>query len=1471
MPHLEYFGENERMSYGKIEEVIPMPNLLEIQTNSFEWFKNEGLKEVFHDISRITDYSNKLELELGIPGNDPEKEPAYHFESPKYDVEECKERDTTYAAPLKVRVRLHNTNTGELKEQEIFMGDFPLMTPSGTFIINGAERVIVSQLVRSPSVYYSQTYDKLGKRLFSSQIIPNRGAWLEYETDSNDIFYVRIDRTRKIPVTVFIRALLYEKGKVTGTDEDIISIFGRNPLLLATMEKDTTSNAEEGMLEIYRKQRPGEPPTIESATTLLTNTFFDPKRYDTARVGRYKYNKKLRLAARIEGQVAAEDVINEATGEILCEAGDTITEEKAAELEACGINQLFILVGQNIGDDREKIRDSENVTFLGHIENTGLFEKFKKEKNGRKFRTLTKKYNLSKKDFPELSKKYSIYDFVKVKPMIKTLENFLDVLEKADENVTTSHELPPKVIDNLKNIIDKGISESLLDIHTTRVISNNMVDIPDYILATTGVELDYSPRECEITERVRKKILDEIIEALRDSETGVTDPNSEQFKEMLKDRRDELQPKHILIDDIMASISYVGNLEAGVGSVDDIDHLGNRRIRRVGELLQNQFRIGLSRMERVVRERMTTSDLDALTPQSLINIRPVTSAIKEFFGSSQLSQFMDQINPLGELTHKRRLSALGPGGLSRERAGYEVRDVHHSHYGRMCPIETPEGPNIGLINSLSGFAKVNEYGFIETPYRKVDKEHKLVTKEVFYMTADEEDGYYVAQANEPLNEDGTFKRKKIVTRYKDEFVEIPPERVDYMDVSPRQVTSIATAMIPFLENDDPTRALMGSNMQRQAVPLLVPESPIVGTGMEYKAAKDSGVCVLAKRAGTVTYVSSSRIVIVTDEGEADEYKLIKFKRSNQGMCVNQKPIVKKGEKIKKDQIIADGPSTQNGEIGLGRNIRMAFMTWEGYNYEDAVLISEELVKDDVFTSIHIEEYEIEARDTKLGPEEITRDIPNVSEDARKNLDEDGIIRIGAEVESGDILVGKVTPKGESEQTAEERLLRAIFGEKAREVRDTSLRVPHGEYGIIVDVKVFTRANDGSELSPGVNQVVRCYIAQKRKISVGDKMAGRHGNKGVVSRILPVEDMPFMPDGTPLQIVLNPLGVPSRMNIGQVLEVHLGYAAKALGWKVATPVFDGATEKDIEDALAKAGLESDGKSVLYDGRTGEPFDNRVTVGYMHMLKLAHLVDDKIHARSTGPYSLVTQQPLGGKAQFGGQRFGEMEVWALEAYGAAYTLQEILTVKSDDVVGRVKTYEAIVKGENVPEPGVPESFKVLIKELQSLALDIKVLDGNGNEVILRENIDDDDEPADLPVNIAGYESEEDEKKAIAEEPSSRESEEDIIEDDDFDDEGDTEDNLIDEVTQILTGGPDSETDEYTDDFESDKEEFDEDEDEDYDEAEGEEGRSEKEEEYEEILQIIDPASAEKKPKDEDFESYEALQDEEDYEDDYDEEDY
>ena len=1225
MVHPVKLGRNTRMSYGKIREVIDMPNLIEIQKNSYDWFLNEGLKEVFHDVSPITDYAGNLILEFI----------DYRIDmNPKYDIEECKERDATYAAPLRVKVRLINKETGEVKEQEIFMGDFPIMTPSGTFIINGAERVIVSQLVRAPSVYFAEKFDKIGKKLFSSQVIPNRGAWLEYETDSNDLFHVKIDKMRKTPITVLIRALGF------GTDAEITALFGEDERIMRTMEKDTTKTMEEGLLEIYRKLRPGEPPTIESARSLITNLFFDPKRYDLARVGRYKFNKKLALAGRIVGKVAGENLVDPETGELIVSAGEEITKEMACALEKANINAVTIKV-----DDE----------------------------------------------------------------------------------------------------------------HTTRVISNGMVELSDLV--------DYNPRDYEINEKVRYSILKEIMEEYPDM-------NSDEFKAALKERRDELIPRHIVTDDIIASISYIGNLAAGVGSVDDIDHLGNRRLRSVGELLQNQFRIGLSRMERVVRERMSTQDLDSITPQTLINIRPVTSAVKEFFGSSQLSQFMDQINPLGELTHKRRLSALGPGGLSRERAGFEVRDVHHSHYGRMCPIETPEGPNIGLINSLSGFAKVNEYGFIEAPYRKVDKETGCVTDIVEYMTADTEDGFYIAQANEALDENNKFLSKKVVTRYKDEFLEVSAEpgkcRVDYMDVSPRQVTSIATAMIPFLENDDANRALMGSNMQRQAVPLLLPESPIIGTGMEYKAAKDSGVCVLAKNSGTVSKVSARQIEIKADDGSTDLYKLIKFTRSNQGMCINQRPIVTVGEHVEAGDIIADGPSTKNGEIGLGRNILIGFMTWEGYNYEDAMLINERLVKEDILTSIHIEEYEIESRDTKLGPEEITRDIPNVGEDALKDLDERGIIRIGAEVSSGDILVGKVTPKGETELSAEERLLRAIFGEKAREVRDTSLRVPHGEYGIIVDVKVFTRENS-DELPPGVNQIVRCYIAQKRKISVGDKMAGRHGNKGVISRILPEEDMPFLPDGTPLQIVLNPLGVPSRMNIGQVLEVHLGYAAKALGWKVATPVFDGANEDDIMDALEQAGYERDGKTILYDGRTGEPFDNRVTVGYMHMLKLAHLVDDKIHARSTGPYSLVTQQPLGGKAQFGGQRFGEMEVWALEAYGAAYTLQEILTVKSDDIVGRVKTYEAIVKGENIPKPGVPESFKVLIKELQSLALDVKVLDADGNEVIFKECIED-DEPEDLHVSI---DKPEDAPDTMYEEPLA--SDEDLIDSELF---YDFEDTVMDE---------------------------------------------------------------------------------------------
>ena len=1188
-------GKNTRMSFSRINEVLEMPNLIEVQKNSYKWFLEKGLKEVFDDMSAITDYTGNLVLDFV----------DYHLDDqPKYSVEECKERDVTYAAPLRVKARLLNKETGEVKEQEIFLGDFPLMTESGTFVINGAERVIVSQLVRSPGVYYSESFDKTGKPLYATTVIPNRGAWLEYETDSNDIFYVRIDKNRKIPVTVLLRALLRIKDNVEGdftesftqymgTDNEIYEVFGEDERLVATIQnKDTTKNGEEALLEVYRKLRPGEPPTVESSITHLRNLFFDERRYDLSRVGRYKYNKKLAIGNRLVGQTLAQPIVNELTGELLADAGQKLTREMAEAIERAGVDTAFV-----------------------------------------------------------------------------TLE----------------------------------------DGKTVKIISNGMVDIHDYV----G---DMEVESLGINEKVRFKVLKQILE---------TTEGEEALREAIAARVDELIPKHIMKDDIFATVNYLNNLVYGIGTVDDIDHLGNRRIRSVGELLQNQFRIGFSRMERVVRERMTlqAQDMDVVTPQALINIRPVTSAIKEFFGSSPLSQFMDQTNPLAELTHKRRLSALGPGGLSRDRASFEVRDVHYSHYGRMCPIETPEGPNIGLISYLATFARINEYGFIEAPYRKVDKATGVVTDEVVYMTADVEDNYVVAQANEPLDEENRFARPRVNARHLDQILEIERERVDFMDVSPKMVVSVATAMIPFLENDDANRALMGSNMQRQAVPLLKTESPIVGTGMEYKAAVDSGVAVVSKHDGVIESVSADEVVLKEDNGVSHTYKLLKFKRSNQGTCINQRPIVEKGERVKVGQVLADGPATSNGEISLGKNVLIGFMTWEGYNYEDAVLINEKIVRDDVFTSIHIEEYEIEARDTKLGPEEITRDIPNVGEDALKDLDERGIIRIGAEVRAGDILVGKVTPKGETELTAEERLLRAIFGEKAREVRDTSLKVPHGESGTIVDVKVFTRQNC-DELSPGVNMVVRCYIAQKRKISVGDKMAGRHGNKGVVSRILPQEDMPFLTDGSPLDIVLNPLGVPSRMNIGQVLEVHLGYAAKALGWKIMTPVFDGAHEEDIRACLREAGYDEDGKTQLYDGRTGEPFDNRVTVGYMYFLKLHHLVDDKIHARSTGPYSLVTQQPLGGKAQFGGQRFGEMEVWALEAYGAAYTLQEILTVKSDDVVGRVKTYEAIVKGQNVPTPGIPESFKVLVKELQSLGLDIKVLDKNNEEIDLKQSFDDDD---------------------------------------------------------------------------------------------------------------------------------------------------
>ena len=1194
MPHEITLGKNKRMSYSKIKEPLEMPNLIEIQKKSYDWFLESGLKEVFEDVSPICDYTENLVLEFIDYKID---------DKPKYPVEECKERDANFSAPLRVKVRLINKETGEVKEQDIFMGEFPLMTAQGTFIINGAERVVVSQLVRSPGMYYGMEHDKSGKELYNATIIPYRGAWLEYEIDVNDVFSVRIDRTRKLPVTMLLRAMGLE------TNAQIYEMFGDDERIAATLEKDNTDR-KEALLEIYKKLRPGELASVESATPLIMNMFFDPKRYDLAKVGRFKYNQKMAIGARIKNQTAAEDIIDPQTGEILVSAGEVIGAGKAEEIENAGINSVTV-----------RVEDKDVKIFS----------------NG----------------------------------MVR-LENYVPI-EKS----------------RLKE----------LGFHTT----------------------------------VRHSVLKEILDAL---EADGKDGDIEELESALVARKDELMPKHIVVEDMFASINYFNNLCCGIGSLDDIDHLGNRRLRCVGELLQNQFRIGLSRMERVVRERMNIQDLDVVTPQTLINIRPVASTIKEFFGSSQLSQFMDQTNPLAELTHKRRLSALGPGGLSRERAGFEVRDVHYTHYGRMCPIESPEGPNIGLISSLSSFARINEYGFIESPYRKVDKETGTVLDEVVYMTADVEDGFTIAQANEPLDENNKFVDKKITARHLRDFVEVPPSEIDYMDVSPRQLVSIATSMIPFLENDDANRALMGSNMQRQAVPLIKTESPIVGTGMEYKAAKDSGVVVLAKRDGVVTKVSAKEIEIKGDDGVTDTYRLLKFLRSNQGTCINQRPIVSEGEAVKKDDIIADGPSTSNGEISLGKNVLIGFMTWEGYNYEDAVLLNERLVRDDVYTSIHIEEYEADARDTKLGPEEITRDIPNVGEDALRDLDERGIIRIGAEVHSGDILVGKVTPKGETELTAEERLLRAIFGEKAREVRDTSLRVPHGEVGVIVDVKVFTREN-GDELAAGVNQIVRCYIAQRRKISVGDKMAGRHGNKGVISRILPEEDMPFLPDGTPLDIVLNPLGVPSRMNIGQVLEVHLGYAAKKLGYKIATPVFDGANEQDIADALVAAGYDADGKTVLYDGRTGEPFDNRVTVGYMYYLKLHHLVDDKIHARSTGPYSLVTQQPLGGKAQFGGQRFGEMEVWALEAYGAAYTLQEILTVKSDDVVGRVKTYESIVKGENVPEPGIPESFKVLIKELQSLALDIKVLDKEGNEIELGEYSDEDEVVNPLTVNIEGSE--------------------------------------------------------------------------------------------------------------------------------------
>ena len=1210
-------GKSMRMSYSRQKEVLQMPNLIEVQTDSYKWFLDEGLKEVFDDISPITDYSGHLSLEF--------VDFTLCTDETKYTIEECKERDATYAAPLKVKVRLHNKETDEINEHEIFMGDLPIMTRTGTFVINGAERVIVSQLVRSPGIYYGIAHDKLGKELYSCTVIPNRGAWLEYETDSNDVFYVRVDRTRKVPITVLIRAL------GIGTNAEIIDLFGEEPKILASFTKDTSENYQEGLLELYKKIRPGEPLAVDSAESLITSMFFDPRRYDLAKVGRYKFNKKLMLKNRITGHTLAEDVVSPMTGEVIAEAGAVVDRELADAIQNAAVPYVWI------------------------------------------------------------------------------------AREESDRNI--------------------------------KVLSNMMVDLK----AVCGID----PEEVGVTELVYYPVLAELLEE--------TAGDIDELKEAIHKNIHELIPKHITKEDIMASINYNMHLEYGIGKDDDIDHLGNRRIRAVGELLQNQYRIGLSRLERVVRERMTTQDLEGISPQSLINIKPVTAAVKEFFGSSQLSQFMDQNNPLGELTHKRRLSALGPGGLSRDRAGFEVRDVHYSHYGRMCPIETPEGPNIGLINSLACYARINEYGFIEAPYRKIDKtdpQNPVVTEEVVYMTADEEDNYHVAQANEPLDEEGHFIHKNVSGRYRDETQEYEKRMFDYMDVSPKMVFSVATALIPFLQNDDANRALMGSNMQRQAVPLLTTEAPVVGTGMEVKSAVDSGVCVVAEEGGIVEKSTSTEITIKQDDKTKKTYKLTKFLRSNQSNCYNQRPIVVKGERVEKGQVIADGPSTSNGEMALGKNPLIGFMTWEGYNYEDAVLLSERLVQNDVYTSVHIEEYEAEARDTKLGPEEITRDIPGVGDDALKDLDERGIIRIGAEVRAGDILVGKVTPKGETELTAEERLLRAIFGEKAREVRDTSLKVPHGEYGIVVDAKVFTRENE-DELSPGVNQAVRIYIAQKRKISVGDKMAGRHGNKGVVSRVLPVEDMPFLPNGRPLDIVLNPLGVPSRMNIGQVLEIHLSLAAKALGFNIATPVFDGANEVDIMDTLDLANdyvnlsweefearhkeellpevmdylyenrdhralwkgvpLSRDGKVRLRDGRTGEYFDSPVTIGHMHYLKLHHLVDDKIHARSTGPYSLVTQQPLGGKAQFGGQRFGEMEVWALEAYGASYTLQEILTVKSDDVVGRVKTYEAIIKGENIPEPGIPESFKVLLKELQSLGLDVRVLDENNEEVQIMESVD------------------------------------------------------------------------------------------------------------------------------------------------------
>lgn len=1237
MPKDVMYGKTIRKSFAKAKEIQDMPDLLEVKRDSYQWFLDTGLREVLHDVSPITDYSGDLELSfIDYTMND----------SPKYSVDECRARDATYAAPLKVSVRLRNKETEEIKEQEIFMGDFPLMTENGTFVINGAERVIVSQIIRSPGVYFDVKVDKTSESVYSATVIPYRGAWLEYETDANDVFYVRIDKNRKLPVTWLLKSMgqpdpqkpytwntfAERTGGYAVTAEHLKEIFGEDTRMLATLEKDTTETREDALLEVYRKLRPGDPPTVDSAETLLDNLFFDPRRYDISTVGRYKFNKKLALWERLIGHKLMYPIADPVTGEIIADAGDSINRDKAIQLDKCGVIEATL--------------DIEG------------------------------------------------------KPVI--------------------------------------------------VFSNGMVPIEHFI--------DFDPKELGIKERVRYVVLKQMLDEYGDDTQGL--------KDAISDGMDDLIPRHIIVDDIFASVNYLNGLGVGVGNADDIDHLGNRRMRSVGELLQNQFRVGFSRMERVIRERMTLQDLDIVTPQSLINIRPVTAAIKEFFGSSPLSQFMDQTNPIAELTHKRRMSALGPGGLTRDRANFDVRDVHYSHYGRMCPIETPEGPNIGLISYLASYAKVNEYGFIVAPYRRVDSENGRVTDQVDYLTADMEDRFRVAQATEPVDEDGYFINQRITCRHQDEIIEVDRKRIDYVDISPRMMVSVVTAMIPFLENDDANRALMGANMQRQAVPLLRTEAPIVGTGIEHKCAVDSGVVIMSEGSGTVSGVSADEITVRYDDIGVKSHKLTKFARSNQGTCINQRPIVEVGERVDENTVLADGPSTCDGEVSLGKNVLVGFMTWEGYNYEDAILINERLAMEDVFTSVHIEEYEADARDTKLGPEEITRDIPGVGEDALKYLDERGIISVGAEVHAGDILVGKVTPKGETDLTAEERLLRAIFGEKAREVRDTSLKVPHGESGIVVDVKVFSRES-GDELSPGVNMVVRVYIAQKRKISVGDKMAGRHGNKGVVSRILPREDMPYLPDGTPLDIVLNPLGVPSRMNIGQVLEVHLGYAAKTLGWKVATPIFNGANESDIFETLNQAGLREDGKSVLYDGRTGRAFDNPVTVGYVYFLKLHHLVDDKIHARSTGPYSLVTQQPLGGKAQFGGQRFGEMEVWALEAYGAAYTLQEILTVKSDDVTGRVRTYEAIVKGHNVPQPGVPESFKVLVKELQSLCLDIRVLDKEGNEIELKDEDDDfqggikDDneyQSNDTEIETSGY---------IIEDATPDEDEELIADDDEDDD--------------------------------------------------------------------------------------------------------